>query len=373
MSILTENYLDHYTPLVEEFVREVASLSHPDIDGMPEPFFPVFGSGYERSALRLIIVGQDTRGWGDLMKSLPEWKADPRAKLKDWMDEFADSPPRWGGPRHQFGGFVGMLLAALHGLKDWSVLRKGGMDEVLSSFAWGNGNAVELYQSTPSKIGVPWEYWEAVRKAGAHFDRFSHLVETLKPRAAIVLWRGMDPATYFEGYSYEVLPEDGRLKHYRLPEIGVDVFQVPHPRSMGFIEGADHFCTKLRDLFFQHGITKPFPEFLKGQSEAQDVMDYLQRNAPSRGPSFDKYAFVSWVAEELRKRDTFMSVPALIGLVNAQGYRTNYDTEYSVPRGYYKLVSGTYHRLESAGEPNRARNVALAFRKPNFDYAYDTE
>jgi hypothetical protein len=68
-----------------------------------------------------------------------------------------------------------------------------------------------------------------------------------------------------------------------------------------------------------------------------------------------------------------MSVPTLVSLVNGQGYLTNYGTEFSGGRGSYKLVSGTYHRFNSAGHADRARNVALAFRKPNFDYAYDTD
>lgn len=375
MTTLSERYLAHYTPLVTEFVREVEALSHPDIDGMPEPFFPAFGSGYERSALRLVIIGQDTRGWGDLRGSIPALAADPKAKLKGWLDEFSGSPARWGGSRNQFGGFAMMFLAALHGQKDWGILRQGGMDELVSSFAWGNVNAVELYGSTPSKMRppIPWEYWEAVRKAGARFDRFSHLMETIKPQAAIVLCRGMNPASYFEGYVYELVSEDGRLKHYRLPEIGVDVFHAPHPKSMGFNEGADHFCEKLEELFLQHGIIKRFPEFLSRQSETDENLKFLKRSAPPRGPEFDKYGFVDWVAAELRKQGTFMSVPTLVTLVNEQGYRTNYGTEFSGGRGSYKLVSGTYHRLKAAGHADRARNVAVAFRKPNFEYAYDTD
>ena len=375
MPTLTERYLTHYTPLVREFVREVEALSHPDIDGMPEPFLPAFGSGYERSALRLIIIGQDTRGWGDLRKAIPALKTDPKAKIKGWLDEFSGSPARWGGPRNQFGGFAMMILAALHGRNDWGLLRQGGLDELVCSFAWGNANAVELYASTPSKMRppIPREYWEIIRRAGARFNRFSHVVNTIKPQVAIVLCRGMNPSSYFEGYVFEVVSREGRLTHYRLPEIGVDVFHAPHPQSMTFIEGADHFCEKLKEQFFRQGIVKRFPEFIGQRSETDDTLRFLNQNAPSRGPGFDKYEFVEWVAVELRKRGTFMSVPALVSLVNDHGYRTNYGTEFSGGRGSYKLVSGTYHRLDSAGHSTRARNVALAFRKPNFEYAYDAD
>jgi len=69
-------------------------------------------------------------------------------------------------------------------------------------------------------------------------------------------------------------------------------------------------------------------------------------------------------------------VPTLIGLVNAHGYETNYGTKYSGGRGSYNLVSGTYYRMKSLGPPDgdlKAHNVAVAFRKPNFEYAYSAD
>jgi hypothetical protein len=379
---LTQRYLAYYTPLIQEFVREVESLPHPDMAGMPEPFFPLFGKRYEQSALRLVIIGQDTRGWWDLRNFLAKEKASPGSRLQDCLAEFQDlkdgkhSFTDWGHNRNQFWGFAMMMLAALHGQEQWGMMKQGKMNEVLDSFAWGNCNAVELYKGSFSKRGITFDDWNAVRKAGARFDRFKHIAETLKPHAAIVLWRGMNPATYFEGYRFEVVSREGRLIHYRLPEIGVDVFHAPHPQSMGRIERADHFCSKLKELFFKGNQTKPFPKFLYGQADAEEVLQYLQHHAPPRSPVFDKYAFVAWVAEELRKRDTFMSVPTLIELVNTHGDKTNYGTEYIAGRGSYKLVSGTYHRMKALGSPDgdtKAHNVAVAFRKPNFEYAYSTD
>jgi hypothetical protein len=67
-----------------------------------------------------------------------------------------------------------------------------------------------------------------------------------------------------------------------------------------------------------------------------------------------------------------MSVPALCTLLNEHGYRTNYDKEFTGGRGSYRLVSGTYHRMEDKF-PDRAHNVAVAFRRPNFEYAYNAE
>ncbi len=68
-----------------------------------------------------------------------------------------------------------------------------------------------------------------------------------------------------------------------------------------------------------------------------------------------------------------MSVPALMDLVNTKGGRTNSGIEFRGGRGSYKLVSGTYKRMIDGGTPERAHNVAVAFRRPNFEYAYETD
>jgi hypothetical protein len=60
-------------------------------------------------------------------------------------------------------------------------------------------------------------------------------------------------------------------------------------------------------------------------------------------------------------------------LLNDLGYQTNYSSEYAGARGIYNLISGTYHRLDRAGKSDRAQMVAEAYRKPNFEYAYNTE
>jgi hypothetical protein len=372
MATLEEKYIAYYKPLVREFVEKAGSLRHPDIKQMPEPHFPLFGKDYETSALRLAIIGQDTRGWGDLRNFLATEKVSPGSQLQGGLEEFREHEfTEWGNTRQTFWGFAMMMLAAMHGQENWGLMKQGKMIEILNSFAWAECNAIELHSSKPSKLGVPWDYWKEVREAGKHLDRFKHIAETLRPHVAIILYRGLNPSVYFEGYEYEVISEDGRLVHYRLPEINVDVIHAPHPGSMNRIEGADHFVAKIREIFLQHKITVPFPEFLSSQADGAEVMDYLLKRMADIGAGQDKYEFVARVAEELAKRETFMSVPALMDLVNAKGGRTNYGTQYEGGRGSYKLVSGTYHRMMAAGTPDRAHNVAVAFRRPNFEYAYD--
>lgn len=371
---MNKRYINYYTKLIQDFVQEVDSLPHPDIKNMPEPFLPLFGKSYENSALKLIIMGQDTAWWGDLLKFVAAEKAEPGSKLVERMETFRSHKfTGWGGPRQSFWGFAMMFLAALHGQEDWGAMKQGKMTEILDSFAWGNGNAIELYSGRQAELKVPRPYWESIRKAGDRFNRFRHIQETLRPNVVLVMYRGIHIPTYFEGYRLELVSQDGRLAHYRLPEVGVDVFHVPHPGSMNRIEGTDFFRDKLKELFVQHGFTSVFKSFLSGQEEGEKAMDYLHAKAPAITGDFNKYQFVSWVAEELTKQDAFMSVPALVNLVNAKGGETNYGTPFSGGRGSYRLVSGTYHRLDGAGQAKQAHNVAVAFRRPNFEYAYKTD
>ena len=372
--------VDYYTPLLREFLSEVQKLDHPLIDRMPEPFLPVFGSRYEQSAVRLIVLGQDTRGWGDLRGFIADGRTPTGGRLQDHFDEFESREFRmWGPTRYHFWGFVMMFLAALHGQENWGMMKHGEMSEILDSFAWGNCNAIEFYQSTVAGLcsangnTVPLNYWENIRQAGARFDRFSHVLETVSPHAAVILWKGMKPQIYFEGLKYETVSTEDGITHYRIHPHEVDVFHSPHPNNMRFIKGANHFCAKLKELFVRHNLTTLFPRFLAGQKEGRAVLDHILKQAPNQRSSMDKFQFVAWVADELKKRCTFMSVPTLCELLNSKGYTTNYGTGFTGGRGSYRLVSGTYHRLMAASEPDRAANVAVAFRRPNFQYAYNIE
>jgi hypothetical protein len=351
-------------------------LNHPNIDRMPEPFLPAFGSNYENSALRVMVIGQDTASWGDLRQFLSDPRSPFGGRLDDHLDEFQGhefTRPEWGSTRYTFWGFVMMLLAALHGQENWVAMRQGAMTEILDSFAWGNCNAIELHSSTQKReLNIPWEYWEQVRGAGARFDRFSHIVETLRPHVAVILWKGMNPQTYFEGLDYDCVSEEEGVTHYRIEPGGIDVFHCPHPNNMKFTEGAAHFRDRIREAFERRGIPLIFPEFLSGQAEGQAVMDFLQEHSPLP-EQMDKFEFVAWVADELRKRGTFMSVPALCELLNFRGFTTDYGDGYSGGRGSYRLISAAYHRQTDAGAHERANNIALAFRRPNFDYAYSVE
>lgn len=378
MALMEDHYIDYYTPLVQAFVREASFLEHPDVPRLPEPFLPAFGPQYEKSALRLVIIGQDTRGWGDIRTFLQAESSDPGCKVRETIAYFAERPfTEWGAQASHFWGFAMMLIGLLHGREDWGAMKNDEFSAILDSFAWGNANAVELYGSSHATTKVARSYWDSVRKAGEPLNRFRHLAETLHPRVAVLMNRQVNFKAYFEGYSPEERYRDGRFAQYFLPEVGVDVFHVPHPKSMNFIEGTESFHHRLRELIFRNGFAAEFPEFVTDPDAHHSVINWLLQHGPAREPGFDKFDYVSWVAEELAKRQTFMSVPTLIDLLNARGETTDRGTPFVAEnQGPYKLVSASYHRMEGMGTEDgrrRAHNIAVAFRKPNFEYAYSDD
>jgi len=254
-STLYQRYSDHYKPLIKDFIREVDSLPIRDEDRLPGPFLPRFGKGYVSSALKLVIVGQDDHNSWNLWRFIAGEKAEPGKILQEELKTFRLHLFTQGGSRRQtFWGFTMMFLAALHGRKeDWEKMKKGELSEILDSFAWGNIHAIAL-PSSIKKLGIP-SYWDLVRRAGNRFNGFQHIQNTLHPRVVVVTCRGIDIPTYCKGYDVVKVLSVGRLTHYKLPKVCVDIFQVPHPRRMrNGLENPDYFCDKLKTLLVQNSV-----------------------------------------------------------------------------------------------------------------------
>lgn len=370
---MKQDYLNYYTPLVQQFCHEMLELKHDGLDYLPQPFLPLFGTGYKQSSLKLLFVGQDTKGWGSTTDFLEREIAEPGECLNAM---FANVEERiftgWGKNTHSFWGFAMGLLASVHGIENWNVLKWGGHEDVLGSFAWANANAVELWPSLRKHTDkVPIDTWQAARQAGAHLNRLKHMLVTLEPRVIVITFSGLNKAEFFEGLEIvEVETVDQRFHHYRVNGYDVDIFHTYHPGYMRNCGGPWGFLNELRALLRDKGLAPDFPKFVNLGKDSDDILSHLSKSAPRpEGNNDRKYEFVAWVAGELNKHGAFMSVPRLVQLANEMGYRTNYATEFSGLRGSYRLVRGAYWRYFEA-EPDTARSIAEAFRKPDFTYAY---
>ena len=84
----------------------------------------------------------------------------------------------------------------------------------------------------------------------------------------------------------------------------------------------------------------------------------------------DKREYIRRFAEFLISTNTSMHVKELAGLLNWNGFTTNYGTAFKGGRGTYTLIHATYDWLVATGRPTDADNVGKAFKKPDGNYAY---
>ncbi|WP_269538053.1 hypothetical protein [Cerasicoccus fimbriatus] len=366
-------YLDYYIPLVQQFCQQMQDGSFEALEHLPQPFLPLFGTGYEQSAFKLLFVGQDTKGWGSTSDFIERELKSPGECLEAMFGNIEGRPfTGWGKSTNSFFGFVMALLASVHGIENWNVLKWGGHEAVLSSFGWANANAVELWPSLKKhESRVPKATLDAARHAAAHLNRLKHMLVTLKPRVVLITFMGLSKSEFFEDLDVQELDTTNeRFHHYRIDDYDVDIFHTCHPGYMRNYGGPWGFLNELREILRANGFAPDFPEFVSTGSESESVLAHLFKSAPTpNGDSQRKYELVAWVAKELNKHGAFMSVPSFVQMANELGYRTDYGTEYSGGRGSYRLIRGAYWRYFER-EPNTARAIAEAFRKPDFTYAY---
>lgn len=371
---MQNQFLSYYKPLVKSFCKEL-DLNLEGLEHLPQPFLPLFGKGYEKSALKIMIMGQDTKGWGSCSRFIEAEEASPGSMILEMFKEVEDlNFTAWGKNTHSFFGFVMALLAGVHGIPDWRVLKWGEHKDVLSSFAWGNCNAIELdvslYKRTNS---VPRNTWKRARLAGARFNRLSHVIRTISPRVIIITCKSFDREELFSGLNWVEMDTKIRgISRYRFEQEDLDVLHTYHPGYMRNVGGPYAYLNGIAHILKEIGIAPEFPEFVTTNDEGEVInkmiLSSYQRDLSSEIKS--PYAFIEWVALELSKHNAFMSVPSLMDLLNSAGFRTSYGTEYLGGRGSYRLVRYAYKYAADRGDMTAAGKIAEAFRKPDFTYAY---
>jgi hypothetical protein len=222
-SALETRYDAQYSPLLTSFLRDVEVQ---DVAGLPEPHFPLFGSSYETAKPKVVFVGRDTRGWGNMAEFLADAKQDARRALHrhqlafesleftNWTNKFGSS----------FLDTVLKILARLHSIDDWKQLKRRYFPEVLRSFVWANTNSVEI---TPGAAAT-YSTWKVVKQASAaHFDRLDILLDVFAPDIVIIMYWGVGEAYLGRNVKWEPLGDHvqcGRCSGYT-----ERIFKTAHP------------------------------------------------------------------------------------------------------------------------------------------------
>ena len=384
-SILHARYCEHYRPLVQSFAQELASVKDSALlRYIPELFLPSWGKHYEMSLTKLVVLGRDTYGWGsgipNFLDQVQEEKWNDIFNIDEFQNlNFLD----WGANRrYTFFGFVLYFLAWLYGVENWEYLKQGKHLNILHSFAWGNANSIERWDSPSLKkvrAKIPKDeqgpfgrVYDCVKRASRVFDDYRHLEEILAPDVVFATCQKSDCDFFLSKSNPKLLQ--------KIPEADLWVYEVgnalivniPHPMGIMYRSDdhkADYYAKELRRILEQYGKILPMKdEFVKDGELADDFLNFIQQKLDSK--TMSTRDAVVMIASELRKQDACMTVPFLCRVLNQSGFRTNWGYEYSGGRGSYRMLSWFYWHYKTA-DPVVAEDIARAFKRANGSYAYE--
>ena len=388
MTTLFEKFCNHYKPLVEEFATVLTKVGPVErYAKIPELFLPAWGNRYEKSLLKIAFIGRDTATWGeDIHKTIN------RVREGDWTGIFDQSEFRnldyidWNkkGTRYTFWGFTLFFLAWLYGVENWELLKQKSHKDILSSFAWGNANSVERWDSSTiqkARAGMSREERKAfkrthgiVKDASRTIDDYSHFEKLLAPDVVFITCERNDCDRYLSNsHPGEPLFRDDSAD-LRVFKIGKAlVVNIPHPQGIMYRHDehkAEFYARELRSILERNGVFLPMKnEFLADGKMANDFLNvFARRLDPTQLSARDA---VAEIALELRKQDACMTVPMLCKVLNGAGFHPNYGGQYEGGRGSYRMLSWFYRHFNGAEHPDVAEAIAEAFKKPNGEYAYE--
>ena len=324
--MMKKKYIEYYKPLVQQFCAEITPQELEGLDHLPQPFLPLFGKGYEQSSLRLMFMGQDTKGWGQCKRYIEKELNNPGCEIENIFAEIEDRNfIEWGRNTHSFWGFAMALLAGIHGMPNWNAMKKGEGVEILSSFAWANSNAIELWPSLSYHTsGVPRKTWEAARKAGTHFNKIRHVLETLEPNVIILTCKSINKIELFEGLNVSESTVAKGIVSYSLEGYNTIILHTFHPGYMRNVGGPWSFLNELRDLLCNLNLAPSYPEFVIDDEAGDLITEQLLGSYHQNNLNYGRFEFIEWIASELKKRNAFMSVPTLAKLLNRANIKTSY-------------------------------------------------
>lgn len=384
-SDLYTRYCDHYKPFVLSFVHDLEGVKDSVfLKHIPELFLPSWGKHYEVSRTKLVFLGRDTYGWGHGIPNFIEQVHEENWKYIFDISGFQNLDfLKWDAHRrYTFFGFTLYFLAWLYGVENWEYLKRGGHRDILHSFAWGNANAIERWDSPVLKevrTQLPrderrafGQVYDCVKNASRVFDDYRHLEELLAPDVVFATCQKSDCDFYLSKSNPKLVQ--------KIPEADLWVYEVgnalivniPHPVGIMYRRDghkADYYARELRQILEDHGTFLPMKnEFIKDGKLADEFLEYVRsRLDPTKMSTHDA---VLEIALDLRKQDACMTVPFLCSILNQAGFRTNWGYEYSAGRGSYRMLSWFYWQHKE-NDPVKAEAIAMAFKRVDGSYAYE--
>lgn len=245
-------FIDTYKPLATDFVNNIRAVQY---DKIPEPFLPVYGQLYDTAETRIMFVGMETRGYGNITDFVNHVDGNPEEAIFSVFEEFDELEfCNWGNNfGSSFWDFNFKFLTNFYNIDDWKKLKRGEAENILKSFAWGNTNAIERYHITAEKKGVDFESWLKVKNASTCFDSGKYLLNVLRPQIMVILSWDTPEEWLSNGLSdtvtrYEI---DDHFWYYFLPTTQTHVLWTAHPTWLAKNRDFDDYIKYLVDFVRQ--------------------------------------------------------------------------------------------------------------------------
>lgn len=278
-SLVEDTYRNTYEPRVETFCNEEISEIAKGYDSKsgkgpaPAPFFPVIGSGYYDSSIRVAIYGMETSYWYNLHKFINIFKDSKNslAAVKAYTDGIEGDNTTYKNRfnnhhalvwykehnyPYTFWRFAFSTLAGIHGLTEEELLQEENL-HLLKSFIWGNVNSYEKFGASCKKKGVKKKDWQQIYNAASKlFNSAQLLLPYTRPQIMVVFYWKMSRKwltgkkgdwqinekqkicwrNFFEQHKELSEEQQKKIKHYfrfyYLEETGTSVLHTMHPNGM---------------------------------------------------------------------------------------------------------------------------------------------
>lgn len=223
-----------YAGLIESFAKEVSGMV---IEGIPAPHIPVVGGNYDRCAYKMAFVGMETKG--TYKSNCQTFIDNPEGVLtlsEEWLDASGMFKKR---ERSVYWLFIKHFLQCFYQIKSLKT-KKGKYHAHMSSFVWGNANAIERYEVTARKKKVDKKVWQAVKNASKPFDNINHLIDAAQPKVVFITYKDVDKEYLTDANDvcckkHVFTTSKGRksaIRYYYLSNRDTHVFVTPHPTWM---------------------------------------------------------------------------------------------------------------------------------------------
>jgi len=263
-----EKLWEEYSELVSNFVEKVKNLS---IEGIPAPHIPVVGGNYDMCAYKMAFIGMETRDTPKKLncKNFIDNRENTMQQFECWLDRSGMFPKK-GRAKSAYWNFVKNFLKKFYSIKEKELkIAKGEYHAIMSSFVWGNANAIERYEVTAKRKNVDRTVWKKIKDASIPFDNINHLIDATQPKVIFITYKVVsqeyittDNEVCSEKQIFSVPKgKEIAIRHYYLRNRDTHVFVTPHPTWMIRSKiGFKPYINALTKSIKEHNIWSQLPQ-----------------------------------------------------------------------------------------------------------------